>query len=145
MKTGTDVIGLDHNLIITDTAAKVAMTLTEAIPSQITGTTENITGVIHDTHTQVLMHIILTMTVHTTNHLHTGAHQLTQEITADHALSQPTGQLRKPHTNLHQGPEEHKVRHTKRNSRVTIDDPQRDFYSSDDHSSVSEEDSDHLN
>ena len=35
--------------------------------------------------------------------------------------------------------------HTKRNPRVTIDDPQMDFYSSDDHSSDSEEDSDHLN
>ena len=32
-----------------------------------------------------------------------------------------------------------------RNSRVTTDDPQTDFYSSDDHSSDSEEDSDHLN
>ena len=35
--------------------------------------------------------------------------------------------------------------HTKRNSRVKIDDPQPDFYSSDDNSSGSEEDSDHLN
>ena len=34
---------------------------------------------------------------------------------------------------------------TKRNSRVTIDDPQMDFYSSDDNSSGSEENSDHLN
>ena len=109
MKTGTDVVGPDHNLIITDTTAKVAMTLTEAIPSQITGTTENITGVIHNAHTQVLMHIILTVTLHTADHLHMGTHQLTQEITADHAPSQPTGQLKKPHTDFH--PEEHKVRH----------------------------------
>ena len=50
------------------------------------------------------------MTLHTTDHLHTGAHQLTQEITADQPLSHPTGQLRKPHTNLHQSPEDHKVR-----------------------------------
>ena len=35
--------------------------------------------------------------------------------------------------------------HTKRNSRVTIDDIQMDYYSLDDHSSDSEEDSDHLN
>ena len=35
--------------------------------------------------------------------------------------------------------------HTKRNTRVTIDDPQMDFYSSADNSSGSEEDSDHLN
>ena len=35
--------------------------------------------------------------------------------------------------------------HTKRNSRVTIDDQQMDLYSSDDNSSDSEEDLDHLN
>ena len=36
-------------------------------------------------------------------------------------------------------------KHAMRNSRVTIDDPQMDFYSSDDHSGDSEEDSNHLN
>ena len=35
--------------------------------------------------------------------------------------------------------------HDKRNPRVMIDDPQRDFYSSDDNSSDSEDDLDHLN
>ena len=87
------------------------MTPTEAIQGHTIGTTDDITGVIYDDHTQVLIHIILTMTLHTADHLHTGAHQLTQEIAADHTLDQPTGQLRKPHTNLHQNPEEHKVRH----------------------------------
>ena len=87
------------------------MTPTEAILGPIIGTTNNHTGVIHDTHTQVLIHIILTVTLHTADHLHTGAHQLTQEITADYTLSQPKGQLRKPHTNRHQSPEDHKVRH----------------------------------
>ena len=71
---------------------------------------------------------ILTMTLHTTDHLHTGAHQLTPETTVDHALDQPTNQLGKPHINLHHIPEDHKVKHIpKRNSRVTIDDPQMPF------------------
>ena len=51
------------------------------------------------------------MTLHTADHLHIGAHQLTQEIAADHALNQPTGQLRKPCTNLHQNTEDPKVKH----------------------------------
>ena len=35
--------------------------------------------------------------------------------------------------------------HDKRNPRVMIDDPQMDFYSSNDNSSDSEDDPDHLN
>ena len=35
--------------------------------------------------------------------------------------------------------------HDKRHPRVMIDDPQMDFYSSDDNSSDSEDDPDHLN
>ena len=41
MKTGTDAVGLDYNPILTDTTAKVTMTLTEAVPGHITGTTED--------------------------------------------------------------------------------------------------------
>ena len=111
MRTGTDVVGLDHNPIITDTAAKVTMTPTEAIPGHITGITEDIMGVVHNAHTQVLKHIVLTSTPHTTDHLHTGAHQLTQETAADHTVNQPTNQLRKPHTILHHIPEGPKVKH----------------------------------
>ena len=111
MKTGTDIVGPDHNPIIADNAAKVAITLTEAIPSQITGTTEDITGIIHNAHTQVFIHIILVVTLHTTDHLPTGAHQLTQETAAVHTVNQPINQLRKAHTNLLHNPEDHKVKH----------------------------------
>ena len=69
-------------------------------------------GVIHDAHTQTLISTILAMTLHIEGHLHTGVHQLTQEITADHALSQPTGQLRKPCIRIHHIPEDPKVIHT---------------------------------
>ena len=92
-KTGTDAVGLDHNPIIADTTAPVNMTSAEAVPGQITETTENITGVVYDTHTQVLIHIILAMTLHTADHLHTGGHQLTPETAADHNLNQSTNQL----------------------------------------------------
>ena len=94
-----------------DTTAKVTMTLKEAVPSQIIGTTEDITGVIHNAHTQVLIHTVLITALHITDHLHTGAHQLTHETAAVHALDQPINQLRKAHTNLLHNPDDHKVKH----------------------------------
>ena len=126
--TGTDAVGQDHNPILIDTTAKVTMTLTEAIPGQMTGTTEGITGGVHDAHTQGLIHIILIMTLHIKGHLYTGAHQLTQETTADHALIQPTNQLQQPCTKSSSQSRRPKGKmHTKRNSRVAIDNQQLDF------------------
>ena len=62
-----------------------------------------------------------------------------------HGLDQHTNPPEKADTKLHHIPRGHKAKtHTKRNSRVTIDDPQMDYYSLDDHSGDSEEDSDHL-
>ena len=87
------------------------MTFTKVISSYITGTTEDITGVIHGAHTQALIHIILVMTLHIADHLPTGAHQVTQETTAVHALDQPSNQLRKAQTNLFHNSEDHKVKH----------------------------------
>ena len=110
-KTGTDAVGLDYNLIIADTTAKVVMIPTEAIPGHTTGTTDDIMRVAHDVHIQVLIHIILNVTLHTTDHLHIGALQLTSETAADHALDQTTNQLRKTHTNLLHNPDKHKVKH----------------------------------
>ena len=73
MKIGTDTVGLDHNAILTDITAKVIRTPTEAIPGHTTGITDDITGVVHDAHSQVLIHIILTTTLHITGHLPTEA------------------------------------------------------------------------
>ena len=73
MKTGTDAVFLHHKSILADITAKVTMAPTEAIPGHTTGTTDNITGVVHATHTQVLIHIILTTTLYITDHLHIGA------------------------------------------------------------------------
>ena len=110
-KTGTDAVGLDHILILTDITAKVTMTPTEAIPGHTTGITDVITGVVHDAHTQTLIHIFSAMTLHIADHLHIEDLQLTLEITADHALNQPTNPPRKPCTNHHHIPEDHKVKH----------------------------------
>ena len=133
MKTGTDAASLDLNPNLADITAKVIMTPTETIPGHTTEITDNITEVVHDAHTQPLTHIILALTFHIADHLDIEALQLTPEITADHALDQLQ-------TRRSQG-----KTHTKRNSRVTIDDTQMDYYSSDDHSSDSGENSDHLN
>ena len=91
MKTGTNAVDPDHNHIIKDTAAKVTITSTEAI---------------------LLISTILTMSPHIEGHLYTGTHQLTHEITAGHALGQPTGQLRKLCIRIHHILEEPKVIHT---------------------------------
>ena len=52
------------------------------------------------------------MTLHIEAHLYTGAHQLTHDIAADHALIQPTGQLRNPHIRINHIPEDPKLIHT---------------------------------
>ena len=75
MKTGTDAVGPDHNVIIEDMSATVDMTPMEAIPGHTIGTTDDITGVIQKAQTQDLIHIILTMTLHIKGHL-------TQELIA---------------------------------------------------------------
>ena len=99
-----------------------------------------------NSHTQTLIHIILTMTLHTVDHLPTDALQLTQDITADHALNQPTKPTKKTsHQSSSHFRRSHGKIYTKRNLRFTIDNPQTDFSSSDDHTSDSEENSDHLN
>ena len=112
MKTGTNAVHPDDNYIIKDTTAKVTIIPTKAILGHTIGITDDITEVIHDAHTQILISTILTMTLHMEGHLHIGVHQLTHGIAADHALNQPTGQLRKPHIRIHQIPEEPKVIHT---------------------------------
>ena len=110
-KTGTDAVSLDLNPILTNITAEVIMTPTEAVPGHNTGITNDITGVVHDAHTQPLTHIILTMALHIADYLHIETLQLTPKITADHTLDQPTNPPRKPHTNLHHIPADHKAKH----------------------------------
>ena len=112
MKTGTNAVDPDHIHIMEDTTSKVTITPTEAVLGHTIGTADDITRGIHDAHTQTIIYTVLAMKLHIEGHLHTGAHQLTHEITADHALDQPTGQLRKPHIRIHHIPEDPKVIHT---------------------------------
>ena len=72
---------------------------TEAIPGPTTGMTDAITGVVHDAHTQVLIHIILTATLNIADHLDIEALQLTPEIAADHTPDQHTNPPGKDLTN----------------------------------------------
>ena len=111
MKTDTDTVSLDLNPTLTNITAKVIITPTEAIPGHTTGITDDITGVVHNVHTQPLTHIVLTMTLHIADHLHIEALQLPPEIAADHSLNQPTNPPRKPHTNLCHIPADHKTKH----------------------------------
>ena len=111
METGTNAADRDHNHIIKDTTAKVTIIPTKAVLGHTIGTADIITGIIHDTHTQMLISTILAMILHIEGHLQTEAHQLTHKITADHTLNQPTGQLRRHHTSLHHIPEDPKVIH----------------------------------
>ena len=110
MKTSTDAVGLDHNPIIGDITAEFAMIPTEAFPGHTTGTTDGITGVVHNAHTQIPTHIIFTATLHTADHHHIAVLQLTSETAVDHALYQPTKQLRKACTNLLHNPKDHNIK-----------------------------------
>ena len=92
MKSGTDAVGIGHNPILTDTTAEAAMTPTEAIPGQTTGTADAITGVLPGTPAQMPIHIALAMTPYIGDHPHTEALQLTLETAADHNLDQHINQ-----------------------------------------------------
>ena len=114
MKTSTDVVGLDHNPILTDTTAEATVTPTEAIPGDTTGTADAITGVLPSTHTQMPIHIALAMTPHFRDHPCTDTLQPTLETAADHDLNQHIHQPRRPHTKIHLNPGNPKVIHTLR-------------------------------
>ena len=141
MKANTDAVSSYHNLILADTIAEATMTPTETIPGHVTGTVGTITGVLPSTHTPMPIHIALTKTPHIKDYPHTEVLQLTLETTADHDLDQHINQPGRLCTKIHHDPGNPTVIHT---LRVTIDDPQMDFYSLDDRSSDSEDDSDHL-
>ena len=111
MKSGTDVVSLDNNPILTDITAKVVMAPTEAIPGHTTRITDDITGVAHNAHTQPLTHIILAVTLHIADLLCIEALWLTPEITANHALDQHTHPPGKAYTDLCHISRDHKAKH----------------------------------
>ena len=152
MKTGTGKVVPDHNLIFTDIEAQVIMTHTEATPGhniQIIAATQ---GVVHDALTPDIGITVIepAMTHHTDliiDHPHIEVSQLTTpEITVDHIHIHPTNPQDKICIGHTCTPADHEANHTTRkNPRVKIEDPHMDYYSSDDHSSDSGEEADHLN
>ena len=85
------------------------------------------------------------MTPHIEDHFHRSSSTYSQDQSRSHSHSayKPSKQaLHKFST--HPSRPQDKL-HDKRNPRVMIDDPQMDFYSSDNKSSDSEDDLDHLN
>ena len=145
MKANTDAVGPDHYPILRDTIAEAAMT-PDTVPGHITGTVATITEVLPSAHTPMPIHVALTKTPHIGDHLCTGS---SSAYSRDCSRSQFQSAYKPARKTLHQHSSQSRKSHcntyTKQNSRVTINDPQLDFYSSDDQSSDSEEDSDHLN
>ena len=110
LQIGTEEVDLDHNHTIEGTTAKVAITPAEHILGHTTETTRELTEVVHPNSIPVLLHAILTMTPNIKDPPFIEAHQTIHEIAADHALDQPIGQLRKPHTRIHPIPEIHTMK-----------------------------------
>ena len=103
------------------------MTPIEVIPGHIIETVDATIGVLCNA-----------MTHHIEGHTYIGILQLTQRITVDPNHILHISQVGKFCTSLHPFLD-------RRHPRVTIDDPQTEFYSTDDKSSDSEEDEAHLN
>ena len=136
--TGTGITGPDpsHIPAIAAVTVRIAHTHTEATPDHITDT---LTEALHITITQAL--IITTATHHPEGHPHTEAHPHTHGITADlehstpHKLNKTTSS--KPLSSSSRTTVKHQdMKHKK----VTIDEPQSEYYNSDDASSDSEDD-----
>ena len=108
-RTDTDTADQGLNPIPTDIAATVAVIHTEDIPSHIIETTDITTRVLHDALTPVI--IVPTVTPHITDHLQTGAYQLTLGIRADHIPVQHTNQVSKLYINLQCIPADLKTSH----------------------------------
>ena len=86
---------------------------------------------------------------HDTPHWRSSSHRSSSAYSQDHSRSHSQSAYRPAKKTPHQNPS-HSRRsygntHNKRSPRVTIDDPQMHFYSSEDNSSDFEGDSDHLN
>ena len=93
----------------TDITVTVTVIPSEDIPGHIIETINITTGVFHDALTPVL--IIPAVTPHITDRLHTGVHQLTLGIRADHIPIQHTNQVNKLCINLQCIPADLKTSH----------------------------------
>ena len=117
-QTGTEAVDLNPNPTTNDIAAKVAINPSEHILGH---TTDNRRPcrVVHTDHIQTLLHTVLTITPCTKDPPLIEAYQPIHEITADHTLGMPIGQLRKPHIRIHPIPEGPMEVHTIRGIQVS--------------------------
>ena len=111
MKIDTDAANPDHTFIPIIIKAQSITTHTEATLDHTIGSTKDMTGEAHDTHTHQLTNIDPAMTCHTADHLHTEALLLAPEIIVGNTLIQPTHPLEEIHTNLFHAPADHEAKH----------------------------------
>ena len=137
MRTGIGEVIPGHSHISTATAAQVIMIHIEAIPDHdiriITTTPEAVQDApVPHTGTTAIDLSATHHINHTIGHAHTEAHpHTTPEIEVAHVHVHPTGHQDKIQVGTTCTP----ANHTTKNTRVKIEDPHTDYYSSDDHSS----------
>ena len=134
--TGTDIACQDHSHTPTDIKVTASIIHTGVIPDHITDITNE---ALQDTISPAL--IAIAVTHHTGDHLHIEVYQPIPEITAGPDHAHHINQVRTPHLNPHPVPTEQQQKpQDKKQRRVMIDNPESDYYSSDDTSSDSEDD-----
>ena len=135
-RIGPDIAGQDHSQTPTDIKVTATIIHTEVIPDHITDTT---TEVLDDTITPAL--IAIAVTCHTRDHPHVEVYHPIPEIIAGpdhtHCISPSKNTSSKSSSSSSRTTVKPQDRKQK---RVMGDDPQSDYYSSDDISSDSEDD-----
>ena len=101
LQIGTEDVNLDHNHTIEGTTATPSISSSELILGHTRETTGDLTEVVHANSIPTLLHTPPTTTPHIKDPPLIEAHQTIHGITADHALGQPVGQLRKPYIRIH--------------------------------------------
>ena len=119
------------------------MTPTEAIPGHLTGRVDATIGVLHNTVTPVLIIIAVTP------HQRLSIHRSSSNYSKDHCRSRSHSTYKTSKKTLYKSSYSSSRTPVKpqdrKHYRVMIDDPQTDYYSTDDTSSDSKDDEGHLN
>ena len=116
---GTEAVDLNHNHTTNVTLARVTINPPQHVLGHNTETMGGIAGVVHTDSIQTPIHTTLAVTPCTKDPPLIETLQPIHEITADHALSQPIGQLRKLHIRIHPIPEDPTEIHTIRETQET--------------------------
>ena len=142
-RTGSETADQGCSPIPADIVVTVITRPTEAIPGDIIETVDATIGVLCNAITPVL--IITIMTHHIKDHHHIGVLQLIPKISSRSQSHSASKSSKKTLYKSSSHPSRTSVKpQNRRHPRVTIDDPQTDYYSTDT-SSDSEDDEGHLN